>query len=417
MQRMHITPRMHYLQTVQAQGLVYANTTLETGQVLPYWDEGKHYHLTKTEVEALRVAAHDLHIMYKAAGDYVIRHRLYDRLGIPSRMIPAIVRSWEDDLPSLYGRYDMWYGGEGTTPKLLEYNAQTPTSLVEASLIQWYWRNDTKVGRTQWNDIHETLVAGWKRNVAHYEKLYDRKVTTIHFACTYADKSGEDYMTVTYLADTAEQAGYKVKVMYIEDLSVESLNTFDSGRYFNGVEMVDGWLDDEYRLIQMLFVLYPWEALWNETPSLAWSAAKPDGLVVVEPAYKAMWSNKAMLPLLYQMFGKDSRYGKHLLPAYFEGQQPSGFTSFARKPFFSREGDSITLVKDGQKIAGGSGRYGQEGFILQQLAPLPNFPDLEGSHHPVMGVWMIDNWPAGLGIREGGLITDNRSRFVPHVIS
>ena len=40
--------------------------------------------------------------------------------------------------------------------------------------------------------------------------------------------------------------------------------------------------------------------------------------------------------------------------------------------------------------------------------------------HPVIGAWLIDGEPAGMGIREGlgtdGLVTRDRCNFVPHAI-
>jgi glutathionylspermidine synthase len=36
----------------------------------------------------------------------------------------------------LYGRFDLAYRGDGP-PKLLEYNADTPTALFEAAVVQW----------------------------------------------------------------------------------------------------------------------------------------------------------------------------------------------------------------------------------------------------------------------------------------
>ena len=52
-----------------------------------------------------------------------------------------------------------------------------------------------------------------------------------------------------------------------------------------------------------------------------------------------------------------------------------------------------------------------------EFAPLPDFAGVDGPHHPVLGAWVVDGEPAGLGIRESdGLITDNLSFFVPHTV-
>ena len=77
----------------------------------------------------------------------------------------------------------------------------------------------------------------------------------------------------------------------------------------------------------------------------------------------------------------------------------------------SPEGANITLFSHQQNTAT-AGDYGHEGDVYQALAPLPDF----GGHRPVLGSWVIDGQSAGIGIRESdGPITDNFSRFVPHL--
>ncbi len=74
-------------------------------------------------------------------------------------------------------------------------------------------------------------------------------------------------------------------------------------------------------------------------------------------------------------------------------------------------------MADGEVLIAAPGGYGAEGFVRQALAPLPDFAGVDGSHHPLLGVWMVDGEAAGLGVRESdGLITDNQSYFAPHCI-
>ncbi|MGK3844921.1 glutathionylspermidine synthase family protein, partial [Enterococcus faecium] len=90
------------------------------------------------------------------------------------------------------------YDGAGP-PKLFEFNCDTPTSLLEAAVVQWDWKEAVFPALGQYNDLHEALVAKW-RDIAPY--LPPR----VHFA--HADEdSGEDAVTVAYLRDTAEAAG------------------------------------------------------------------------------------------------------------------------------------------------------------------------------------------------------------------
>lgn len=90
-------------------------------------------------------------------------------------------------------RFDLAYDGLQPT-KLLEYNADTPTSLVEAAVAQWYWLEETHPDRDQFNSIHQRLIALWRELPPEFPKRH------IDF-CSADDL--EDWMTITYLLDTA----------------------------------------------------------------------------------------------------------------------------------------------------------------------------------------------------------------------
>ena len=141
------------------------------------------------------------------------------------------------------------------------------------------------------------------------------------------------------------------------------------------------------------------------------------GTVWVEPIYKMLWANKGLLAVLWELFHDDPDRSRHLIPTWFEGQQPSGLRDYVRKPLLGREGGSVAIVRDGKPVEAVESDYGAEGFVIQALAPAPAFAAPEGWRHAVCGAWMVDGEPAGLGIRESaGLITDDQSFFVPHSI-
>ena len=102
----------------------------------------------------------------------------------------------------------------------------------------------------------------------------------------------------------------------------------------------------------------------------------------------------------------------NLLPA-FDSPHASLNGSYAKKPRLSREGANVSLVHGGTTIEENGGEYGEEGFVYQALAPIP---DIAGTH-PICGVWVVNHEACGLGIREDTRwITGNLSRFVPHVM-
>ena len=123
----------------------------------------------------------------------------------------------------------------------------------------------------------------------------------------------------------------------------------------------------------------------------------------IEPVWKMLWSNKALLPILWQLYPDHP----NLLPAYFEPHN----ANYVQKPKLSREGANIAIVQNGQIVQSTGGNYGDAGFIYQDIAQIPN---MDGNY-PVIGSWIIGGEAAGMGIRESSsMITDNVSRFVPH---
>lgn len=307
---------------------------------------------------------------------------MYELFSIPAVYIPFIESQWKQHSPSIYGRFDLaWNGEESKAPKMLEFNADTPTSLFEAGAVQWFWLNDIDKHKDQFNSIHLSLIDSWKniRVTLKEEPLY--------FSCM--KEFPEDYINVSYLRDCAEQAGISTRFIDINDIGMKN-NSFVDLKDCN---------------IKNIFKLYPWEWLINEEygPCLLQSQTN-----WFEPAWKMILSNKAILPMLWELFPGHP----NLLESYF--YDPGRLTSYAEKPLLSREGSNVTLVEDGKVIQATSGDYGEEGFIYQQLYKLPCFD----GNYPVIGSWIIGDKAAGIGVRETtSLVTDNFSRFLPHMIA
>ncbi len=119
---------------------------------------------TAAEVDTLEAAANELQTMCLAAAQHVIDKQRYAELAIPAAAVPLIEWAWDQEPPAVYGRFDIAWGGDGerAAPKLLEYNADTPTALLEAAVVQWFWLRDVYPALDQFNSIHERLIAKWK---------------------------------------------------------------------------------------------------------------------------------------------------------------------------------------------------------------------------------------------------------------
>ncbi|MCT2277228.1 glutathionylspermidine synthase family protein [Micromonospora chalcea] len=382
MRREASTPRPGWDETIRAQGLVYVDTELPDGNVMSYWDETAAYSFTLDEVLRLEEATEELHRMSVAAAEHVVARNRYAEFGIPEWAAEAVARSLRENPPTLYGRFDLWYDGSGP-PKMLEYNADTPTALVEASIVQWYWLEHTRPDADQWNSLHERLVGAWAKIGAG---LHEPRA---HVLWSDEEESGEDQITAGYLAETARQAGLDVTLMPVQQVGWD-------GRRF---------VDADDRPITTCFKLYPWE----------WMLAEPYGRPAldpgtpttwIEPAWKLLLSNKALLAVLWELYpGHD-----YLLPAYLDS--PRGMTEYVAKPLLGREGGSVRIVTGDTEITN-PGIYGDEGFCFQEFRALPEF---EGNR-TVLGSWIVDGESAGAGVRESeSLITDGYARFLPHYI-
>ncbi len=352
-----------------------------TAEGVPYWNESAAYVFTAAEVQEIEAATRELYGLYIAAGDHVVEHRLFADFGIPEWCWDLIADAWEREPPALnYGRFDLGFDGSGP-PKLFEFNCDTPTSLLEAAVVQWAWKEDCFPALDQFNSLHDQLVAQWS---ALAPRLATRLV---HFAHG-RDATGEDAVTTAYLMDTARSAELEVERLLMSEVG------WDGQRF----------VDLEKREIRSLYHLYPWEWLTQE-PFAAYLPRSVERTKWIEPIWKMIWSNKAILPILWKLFPGHP----NLLWASREGPERA---SYVEKPILAREGANVRIVRSDREVAATGGPYGHSPTVFQGLYDLPAFDGV----HPVLGSWSVDGEPAGLGIREGGLITSNTARFTPHVI-
>jgi glutathionylspermidine synthase len=396
MERKAFEPRPDLRHLVEAQGMLYSVTRLDDGREVPYWFEGAYYRFSQSEIDRLEDVTRELHEMCVAAARHVLERGDLRAFSLPEEARGYLRETLEDGHPSLYGRFDLAWAGEGPAAgkggaaddvKLLEYNADTPTTLIEASMIQWFWLRDRFPDRDQWNSLHERLVRAWRRMRPALRS------EIVHFAHVGGTDFDEEWLTASYLRDTAAEAG----------LTTIGLEVADIGWHDGALRFVD--LDE--RVIDTMFVLYPWEDMLDD-PFGAHALAHPRACAFLEPAWKAVLSNKAILAVLWELFPGHP----NLLPAYLDS--PRDLTSYVAKPLHGREGDSVRIVTPESEFVQPTVDYdGSEGWCYQQYVPLP---DLDGNK-AVLGSWIVDGKPAGLGVRESdGPVTDFYARFVPHIV-
>jgi glutathionylspermidine synthase len=368
MRRIALPPRPDVMAHAKRLGFAFAEIAGE-----PYWDETACYVFSADQVDVLEEATAEIETRCMEAVAHAIANDLHVPLGIPAGAWPIVKASWQRAEPSLYGRLDLRWDGTGA-PQLLEYNADTPTALFEAAVVQWEWlqcRMEAEgLHADQFNSIHEALIAAWPAL-----KLPE----VVHFACVR--DSDEDRGTVDYLRDTAIQAGIEAPFLFMDEIGWNGTSFRDLGE----------------REIRACFKLYPWDWLLRESFGSHIATAPTRW---IEPAWRLVPSSKAFLSLLWHLFPDHP----NLLPAFLEPGKTGG--PEIAKPLWGREGANISapgIETDGP--------YADQPRVWQRYAELPRF----GGRYPVIGSWLIAGQPCGIGIREDATpITRDTSRFVPH---
>lgn len=375
MKRISIEPRKDYVKKIEELGFnFYADPDGHK-----YYKEDAIYEFSMNEIEELEKAGNEGYKMFCDCFQYIYDYDLWNLFGIPERLIPYIKKSWDEDQLSIYGRFDMVFSPIDGMPKILEFNSDTPSLLLESSILQWTLKEEKFPDADQFNSIHEHLVNSWIDIHQRYNS------SRYYFACSRV--SIEDQETTQYLLSTAMEAGLNTAEIEMEQLLwEESDNCF----YSPGGER-----------IETCFKMYPWEFLYNENLDACLSECN-----WIEPMWKMIMCNKNILPIIYRLFPNSP----YILKA---STSPVGMSNYAKKSCLGREGENVTLVKDGKILEENGGDYNESGYIYQELVDTTTF----NGRTPVLGIWIVGGDCCGMGIRECETkITNNTSEFIPHII-
>ena len=353
--------------------------------------------VSNDEVEAYYEAANTLYDMFAEAGQYVIDNDLFHELNIPFNLVELIKNSWENDVHwHLYGRFDFAGGVDGKPIKLIEFNADTPTSLYETAIIQWAMLKANGMDEAkQFNTVFEALKENFKRLVVlegdteEFARYYEG------WKILFSSIRGniEDENTTRLLHTAANEAGFHTDFAYVDEVG------------FNGSEGI--FKDDEN--FEYWFKLIPWENIAIEEGDLALlldEMVQEQKAIILNPAYTLLFQSKAFMKILWDLFPNHPL----LLETSFE---PLKGQKQVEKRAFGREGaNTVIYERDMSVIEKTEGEYGNFKPIYQAYAELPK--DEQGRSYQA-GVFFAYEG-CGLGFRRGGLIMENFSKFVGHRI-
>jgi glutathionylspermidine synthase len=365
--------------------------------------DGSHYisdeliEVGENQAEAFYDAANDLYDMYLAAAERVIDEQRYAELGIPSNLVSLIEDSWRQQDLHLYGRFDLAGGLDGLPIKLIEFNADTPTSLFETSIVQWALLKANGMDETrQFNNLHEMLKENFRRLITRDKPLEEFAERYGHEKLLFSSVGGhpEDERTVRYLQQIAHEAGFYTDFCYLHEAGFSS----EEGVFNRDGQLADFW-----------FKLFPWEDIAADELELTRMLAKmadKGRSRILNPAYTLLFQSKGIMALLSEMF-PDSPY---LLSTALE---PFPGKAQVEKKMFGREGANLRIIDaDGHTLAETDGPYQHHKSVYQALATFAQ--DAAGNRYQA-GVFFVGE-ACGLGFRRGGRILDDLSKFVGHMI-
>ncbi|RXJ76232.1 glutathionylspermidine synthase [Aliarcobacter skirrowii] len=354
--------------------------------------------ISEEEAEAFYEATNELYDMFIEGAQYVIDNELFHELNIPFNLVEVIKESWENDVHwHLYSRFDLAGGVDGKPIKLIEFNADTPTSLFETAIIQWAMLKKNGLDESsQFNNLYDALKENFKRiitldsDIEKFDEYYSKLGWKILFSSI--SSSSEDINTTKLLQHIASEAGFNTDFEFIENV-----NFSDDGIF----------KDDE--LFEFWFKLIPWEDIAIQESELALiltEIIKEKRAIIFNPAYTLIFQSKAFMKILWDL------YPNHplLLETSFE---PLVGKKYVEKKAFGREGANVKIINsDGSVEIENGGEYDGHKSIFQEYVDFVK--DSKGECYQA-GVFYAYE-ACGLGFRRGGKILNNMSKFVGHII-
>ncbi|MBT2556986.1 glutathionylspermidine synthase family protein [Hymenobacter sp. ISL-91] len=352
--------------------------------------------VSEAEAETLLQAADTLYEMLVESVPDPIPDDFLRQLGIPHNLWEAVRHSWNDDRHwHLYGRFDLAATPDG--PKLVEFNADTATSIPETAVVQW--ASLMAAGRPAHERQANGLFEGLEAQLRHWREL--NPDLDPHLLLVHLPDSAEDETNCAVLAEAARAAGFGTAHVCPVDAMRVAVQGEERGVWAE-VE------PDKWQRFDFLFKLVPWELLADEEPALTADLTHlllTRDVIVANPAYTLLFQSKAILAHLWDTFPH------HPLLVQASLRDMPGH--HVRKPLFGREGQNLTEMDGLRTRQQEPGEFGNQPQVRQRWLAFPT--DAQGRRYQA-GVFWAGEACALSYRRDPGIIT-NLSEFVPHILT
>jgi glutathionylspermidine amidase/synthetase len=322
----------------------------------------------------LQTVSSELHHMVMIATKKAIESdELLRKFHIDEVFWPAIRHSWGIGSPFNIGRFDLVFNNHQV--KMLEYNADSAGMIAETSIVQNLWAKTTgcAVGEDPGIILHTRLIEA-------LQKIAKNK--QVHIFIDYSED--EELYMEKYYSRTLKEAGIRYKENNIA----------------SQMKIIDGKVvDKDGEVVEIAWKLWNWntilkdfykERVNNETKLS--DIMLNQHVTVLEPIWKLISSNKAILPILWELFPRHP----YLLKSHFELGTNFDGSTYVEKPISGRLGENVTIKNLDQVIEGKQGHYESNTSIYQEYFDLPKFD----TFHAIIGAWVIGEAGSSLIIRE-----------------
>jgi glutathionylspermidine synthase len=342
----------------------------------------------RTEEEAAFLAAGQtaFQLLREAAKTVVSSPRLLALFGIPAHCHDllrwSVEHEWDD---YLVGRFDFAGGLDGLPIKLLEFNADTCSLMVETAFLQPRLLQDTKKNGLK-NDLLTSLT-GRLRTLGREQNLL---LTDLGFA--------EDQLTASVLGRAARQAGW-------EDVGSASLESviFDPDD-----AVLQNLGNGQAKAYDNVYKAFPWDFVAFEEPEL-WEILTElithRRVKIWNPAWSMLLQAKGILAVAYE---QNPRH-----PLLLETNWSASTLrarQYVSKPIWGRMGENVSVFHSpNYPTATTQGDFAGGPMIYQELA---HFAKDREDYRYQLSTFYTDHSCATVARRQADEILDDDAEFV-----
>lgn len=344
-----------------------------------------------SEAEGFKRAASQAYEVFGLATAKILKDKNLHLLGIPSFFEECVYYSWENRAkhPFFLGRFDINGGIDNTPCAVIEFNADTLSSIPETMY---------------WQALQSEKLKGGFGSFSHLQSQISESLRSISYqlgnpapvllASSFGYK--EDFLNSAAILDVAAKLGFESYYQNLEEVVFSEEGIF----YHSG---------EEYIRADIWYKMIPWDWMFNDEPELARIMSNiilQDLAVVLNPAYTTIWQNKLFLAYITENFP-----GSVIAETYTTGR--SSLNSFVKKPVYGRIGENILLRDQSGKEFSSGGDYGNQKMVFQKYCPLPK--DSDDNYFQVGVFYGLQ--PCAINVREqdSKIMTDDCG-FISHYI-